>query len=84
MITINFTPGGAVRSASAIKGSVERMRDFCRETDSKFGSMNNIYRDAIDDMKKVHLDMLVALRAAGYFMTDDDIEDDPIDEKIAD
>lgn len=82
VLRVEFNPIGAIRTASAVRTSAERMRKFCRETDAKYGDMNNMYRDAITDLKQVHRSILAALREAGWPMEDEDIEDDPIDKKI--
>lgn len=79
---VDLEPMEAIRAHSALEASIARMRQFCRETDAKYGDMNDIYRDAIAGNKRTSAKLLAALREAGYPMTDAEILDLPIDDHI--
>lgn len=79
IIEVGLAPYEAVRVAYAIKSSVESSRRFCRETDVKYGDLNNLYRQQIAELRGAHETFLRALRDQGFPMTDADIPDDPID-----
>lgn len=81
-ITVTFMEEEAVFLCGAIAGTVERSRDFCRETDAKFGRLNNLHKEAISLYRDAHARLLRELREKGYPMNNADIADDPIDTKL--
>lgn len=83
-ISVTFHGSELVFACGAIEANVKRLRDFCRETDHKFGSMNDVVRGNIRECRSAHETMIEALRANGYPMSSRDILDDPIDERKSD
>ena len=72
-ITVTLHDSEAVFTCGALEESIKRYRDFCRETDHKYGDLNDLHRQAIGVMLEAHKTLLVALRASGYPMTGRDI-----------
>lgn len=79
-VTITLRDDEAIFTLSAIQSSVERMREFCDETDHKYGKMNDIYRHHIRTLKSSHETIRAAVNERGYSV--DKIEDEEIDTKI--
>lgn len=78
-LLIPFRVEEAVFTAGAIETTIEKTRDFLRDTDSKYPDLNKVHREYIGVLKEAHKGMLVSLREAGLPMTERDIEDLPLD-----
>lgn len=74
---IEFSPDEAVFTCTAIKSEIERTRQFCRETDAKYGDMNNVFRHSIHILKSTHAKLIGALREENMYGSN--IEDEEID-----
>ena len=81
-ITVTLHQSEAVFTCGALESSIEKLRQFCRDTDAQYGDMNNVQKRAIAEYLGAHRSLIVALRAEGYLMTGRDVAADPIDKEL--
>lgn len=68
-VNIELDDFEAICALGAIEMNIDKYRDFCRETDDRYGRYNDITREQIAKLEETQRKLHVALVARGYAFT---------------